>query len=335
MKTKALALAVIAALAPACQRTSAPTVPRASGYVEATEVRVASEVPGRVSTVAVVEGVRVNVGETLVTIAPTDIDLALDRARAVRDEADATLRLARAGSRPEDIRQADAQVAAADADGRAARADLLAAQQDEQRFEQLLTARAGSVKQRDDAVARRAMAEARVKADDDRAHAAAEQAARLRAGSRPEEIEAARARLAGAQAQIATLQKDRTETTVIAPTSGVLSSRLVEPGELIAAGTPLLVIVDLDHAWANVYVEEPLVPQLKIDDPATLVTDAGQRLSGHIAFISPQAEFTPRNVQTTAERAKLVYRVKVLVDNRAGVLKPGMPVEAEFTGARR
>src|ERR1019366_3351624 len=124
-------------------------------------------------------------------------------------------------------------------------------------------------------------------------------------GSRPEEIEAARARLAGAQAQIATLQKDRTETTVIAPTSGVLSSRLVEPGELITAGTPLLVIVDLDHAWANVYVEEPLVPQLKIDDPATLVTDAGQRLSGHIAFISPQAEFTPRNMQTTAERAKL------------------------------
>jgi HlyD family secretion protein len=88
--------------------------------------------------------------------------------------------------------------------------------------------------------------------------------------------------------------------------------------------------VDLDHAWASVYVEEPLVPTLRIDQPATVVTDAGDRIAGKITFISPQAEFTPRNVQTSAERAKLVYRVKVTVDNQKGVLKPGMPVEVEF-----
>jgi HlyD family secretion protein len=75
------------------------------------------------------------------------------------------------------------------------------------------------------------------------------------------------------------------------------------------------------------------VPSLKIDEAATVITDAGNRLAGRIAFISPRAEFTPRNVQTAAERAKLVYRVKVTVDNRQGVLKPGMPVEVEFGGA--
>ena len=64
--------------------------------------------------------------------------------------------------------------------------------------------------------------------------------------------------------------------------------------------------------------------------PATIVTDAGDRLAGRMSFIAPRAEFTPRNVQTVAERAKLVYRVKVTVDNREGVLKPGMPVEVEF-----
>jgi HlyD family secretion protein len=90
------------------------------------------------------------------------------------------------------------------------------------------------------------------------------------------------------------------------------------------------VISDLDHAWANVYVEEPLVPQLQLGQPAALVTDAGQRIDGTITYISPRAEFTPRNVQTAEERSRLVYRLKVTVDNREGILKPGMPVEAEF-----
>ena len=73
-----------------------------------------------------------------------------------------------------------------------------------------------------------------------------------------------------------------------------------------------------------------MVPSLKIGQPATIVTDAGQRLQGTITFISPKAEFTPRNVQTAEERSKLVYRVKVSANNASGVLKPGMPVEAEL-----
>jgi HlyD family secretion protein len=77
-------------------------------------------------------------------------------------------------------------------------------------------------------------------------------------------------------------------------------------------------------------VPEPLVPSLKLDQPATVITDGGDRLAGRITFISPKAEFTPRNVQTPDERAKLVYRVKVSVDNRNGVLKPGMPVTVDL-----
>jgi HlyD family secretion protein len=92
-------------------------------------------------------------------------------------------------------------------------------------------------------------------------------------------------------------------------------------------------MLDLDHAWANAYVEEPFVPRLRIDEPATVVTDAGDRADGRVAFISSEAEFTPRNVQTSDERAKLVYRVKVTVDNSKGLFKPGVPVEVQFTGA--
>jgi HlyD family secretion protein len=91
------------------------------------------------------------------------------------------------------------------------------------------------------------------------------------------------------------------------------------------------VITDLDNAWANLFVPEPMIPRVAIGQPATVFTDAGgPGIEGKVTFISPRAEFTPRNVQTAEERSKLVYRIKVGVDNRAGVLKIGMPVDAEL-----
>jgi HlyD family secretion protein len=314
----------------ACRREAPPGPPRASGYVEATDVRVSAKVPGRVEKVNVIEGARVNAGDTLVVLSTTDVNLLLTRVRAERDQALANLRLLQAGSRPEDIRQLDAQLAAARAEREAADAEVSAARADEARFEQLLRNKAGSQKQRDDAVARRELAEARLKAAADRVGAATAALARAKAGARAEEIAAARARVAAVDAQIASIEHDRGEATITAPMGGIVGSRLVEPGELVAVGTGLLVLIDLDNAWANVYVEEPLVPALRLEQPATVLTDAGNRLAGRITFISPRAEFTPRNVQTAEERAKLVYRVKVTVDNRDGILKPGMPVEAEF-----
>ena len=93
-------------------------------------------------------------------------------------------------------------------------------------------------------------------------------------------------------------------------------------------------ITDLDHAWANVYVDEPVVPRIRVGQPATLFTDAGGSLTGTVSNIASRAEFTPRNVQTAEDRSKLVYRVKVSVDNKSGVLKVGMPVEAEIPFAQ-
>ncbi len=317
----------------ACHREPAPTEPRATGYVEATEVRVAAKVPGRVLEVNAAEGRRVNAGDVLLVLSTTDTDLAIQRVKAERDGAQAQLRLLSAGARVEDVAQAEAQVTAAISDRKTAEAELAAAKNDEARFEQLLISRAGTQKQRDDAVARRELAEARVKAAADRVSVASAAVTRVKSGARPEELDAARARISGIDAQIAALEQDRAEATVKAPIAGTVSSRLVESGELILPRTPLVVLVDLDHAWASAYVEEPVVPTLRIDQNATIVTDAGDRLPGKIAFISPRAEFTPRNVQTTAERAKLVYRVKITVDNAKGVLKPGMPVEVKFGDA--
>jgi HlyD family secretion protein len=315
-----------------CKKETTQGPPRASGYVEATEVKISSKVAGRVEQVSAVEGRRVAAGEVVAILSTTDVDLAIRQAQADRDQATAQLRLLQAGSRVEDIQQADAQLAAAGSEQTAAQSELAAAKTEEARYEQLLRARAGAEKPRDDAAARRQQAEARVTASADKVRAATAALNKVKAGARPEEIAGARARVAAADARIASLEQGKRDATIAAPSAGVVSSRLIEPGELVAPGAPVIVVIDLDRAWANAYVEEPLVPALKIDQPATVTTDAGDRLPGRISFISPRAEFTPRNVQTSAERAKLVYRVKVAVDNSKGVLKPGMPVEVEFPG---
>ncbi|HVH58076.1 MAG TPA: HlyD family efflux transporter periplasmic adaptor subunit [Vicinamibacterales bacterium] len=324
-----LGLALISVVA--CQKR-ADAVPRASGYVEATEVRVAAEAAGRVIEMLGDEGKRVAAGDVLARVDATDLELTLRRTEADRDQAAAQLRLLQAGARPEDIRQASAQAESAHADVAATDAELKAASEDLRRFEALLVANAGSRKQRDDAATRVSVATSRVAAARERARAADEAAARLRAGSRREEIAAAQARVAAVGAQVAAVQENIADATVKAPVGGTITSKLVDTGETVARGTPVAVISDLDHAWANVYVDEPVVPTLRLGQPATLVTDAGQQLTGTITYISPRAEFTPRNVQTAEERSKLVYRVKVTVDNREGILKPGMPVEATFGG---
>ena len=136
-------------------------------------------------------------------------------------------------------------------------------------------------------------------------------------------LPAARARVAAVDAQIASLQKTIADAEVISPVAGIVTSKLIDAGETVSPRTALVVITDLAHAWANLYVDEPVVPQLKLGQQLAIVTDAGQSLNGTITFISPRAEFTPRNVQTAEERSKLVYRIKVTTDNRDGVLKTG------------
>jgi len=197
--TAIAALAICAAaLAPAgCREKPPADRVRVSGYVEATEVRVAPEVGGRLIDLKVAEGDRVKAGDVIAQLDTADITLALQRAAAERLGADAQLRLLVAGARQEDIRQAEAQLAAAEADLAASRQELVSAERDLTRFESLLTSNSGAEKPRDDAATRRDVTRDRVKAGEQRVRAAAETVARLKAGARREEIDAARARLAG------------------------------------------------------------------------------------------------------------------------------------------
>ena len=327
-----LACCLVATLAvSSCQKKNADVnTARVSGRVEATEVQVSPEVGGRIVDIPINEGDRLKQGDLVARLDTRDVDLAMQRAQAERNQAEAQLRLLQAGSRPEDIRQAEAQLSAAAGDVASAQVDLAAAEVDLQRFDRLLQTNSGSQKQRDDAATRRDLAKGRGASARARELAAREGVTRLRNGSRPQEIDAARAGVQAVDAQIATLEKQKGDATVRAPIAGVVSERLLDPGEMAAPRAPLAVLTDLDHAWAEVFVDEPQVPRITIGQPATIITDAGDRIPGKVSFISSKAEFTPRNVQTAEDRSKLVYRVKISADNSKGVLKQGMPVEAEI-----
>lgn len=324
-------LAAAALLACACAQKPPADRVRVSGQVEATDVQVAAQVGGRLLELRVAEGDRIKAGDVVARLDTADAQLAMRRAKADLEQADAQLRLLLAGARVEDIRQADAQRATTEADVRAADVELAAAQADVDRFEALLAANSGSRKQRDDAVTKRDVAKERAQGARDRVRAAREASARLRAGSRREDIDAARARVAAAAALIATWDKAVADATVTAPIAGIVAEKLADVGELLQPRAAIVVLTDLDHVWANVYVDEPVVPRLRLGQPATLFTDAGgPGLAGTVSYISSKAEFTPRNVQTAEDRSKLVYRVKVSVNNAGGTLKVGMPVEAEI-----
>lgn len=286
----------------------------AAGHVEATEIRISTKVGGTLEWFGLEEGARVTAGEEIARIDTVDLRLALEAAGAERAQAAAGLRLRQAGYRPEEIAEAAAQAAAL-------AAELAAAERDLVRFQGLLDAGSGTEKSRDDALARRDRLAQELEA-------ARQRSRRLRAGFRAEEIEAARARLAAAEARIAQVEQQIRDATVRAPGGGVVTEKLVEPGELLAAGTPLAVITDLEDCWLTAWIAEQDLGRVRLGQPARVVTDDGQVRQGTLGLIEDRAEFTPKNVQTRDERVKLVYRVKIRLDNSDGIFKPGMPAEA-------
>ena len=330
MNTRLGAAMAAAGLAIACSAPPPSNTLTASGNVEATEVQVAAEVGGRIVELRVEEGDRVKAGDVIATLDTKDTELQITRARAERAAAAAQLRLLEAGARSEDVRQAEAQVDAATSEIAAIDVEIRNAQTDLDRFEALLSANAGSQKQRDDAKARVDLARERKRSAEERVRVARASLERVRAGARREELDNARARVAAVDAQIAVLEKSLRDAAVVAPVTGVVTQKLLDAGELVPPRAPLVIVTDLDHAWANLFVPEPVVPRLALGQAATIRTDAGTTVPGKVTFISPRAEFTPRNVQTADERSKLVYRVKVSADNAAGTLKQGMPVDADF-----
>ena len=291
----------------------------AAGHVEATEVQVATKIAGTVAAVEAQEGDRVARGACIARIDTVDLALARRAARAERDLADANLRLRLAGSRREDVAEAAAAVAKAESDFATADKDLA-------RFQGLQDAGSGTERSLDDARNRRESAAAALEV-------ARQRLGRLRAGFRVEEIDASRAQAAAAAARLAQLDQQVGDAVIVSPVAGTVTARPVEEGELLGPGAVVAVVTDLEHAWLTAWVPEPDLGRLRLGQAADVVTDGGERRAGRITFLASQAEFTPKNVQTRDERVKLVYKVKISLENGDGLFKPGMPAEARLRAA--
>ena len=314
---RTLALLTLAALGGiGCSKEAKTTNIVAAGHVEATDVHISAKVAGKLIEAPVREGDAVKAGDLLARLSTVDVEILIRQANADRAQAAADLRLRLAGARKEDIAEMEAQI-------RATEADIGGAQIDLDRMQGLLDRGSGTAKARDDARTRRNVLEAKLGAQ-------RQTLARLQSGSRPEEIESARARVASIEARIASLTQAMDDATMTSPADGVLTSRVAEPGEQLQAGSPVCVITQLSEAWLTVYVTDVDLARIRIGQEAEVKTDGGQTRKGRLTYIASKAEFTPKNVQTRDERIKLVYRVKVGLDNADGFFKPGMPAEATF-----
>ncbi len=149
------------------------------------------------------------------------------------------------------------------------------------------------------------------------------------AGAREEDIAQVRAQVAQAETRIEKCKLDLKDTELICPSDGVLLTRSVEPGTMLAAGTPVLTLSLTNPVWVRAYVEEPDLGKISTGQRVVIVTDDGRRISGTIGFISPKAEFTPKTVESKNLRISLVYRLRVIADASATGLNQGMPVTVE------
>jgi len=312
MKKISIMALTIAIIAAGCSLNN--NKPDGSGTIECTEADIAPQVAAKIMVLVPQEGDAVKNGDLIARLDSSDYELKRNEAKASVAVARAQLDLMSAGSRKEDIERAREQVREARAAAEAAVADL-------RRIDAVFKTGAATQKQMDDA---RTQAE-RTSA----ALAAGEQnLAKLVKGTREEEIKLAETQVAQAEARLASMEKAVTDCTVTSSVNGVVTTRVREDGEFAPVGSPLVTVSRLDEVWLAVYVPETSLGGVKLGQRAWVKIDGRPDFfEGKVTYISPTAEFTPRNVQTPDERAKLVYRVKITLANKEGIFKPGLPAD--------
>jgi HlyD family secretion protein len=304
-----------------------------SGNIEVTDVRLSFKIPGRLEEILVDEGDLVEKGQLIARLENSDQGLALKQARANLEYARSVLAEMEAGSRSQEIAGAQAELSRALAGLESARAQLQLAKSDNDRFEELYNQ--GSISLREYEVyktqfdiAQNTYRDARARLESARQHLSL-----VEEGARSEKIEQARSQLKIARQGLnqAKLQMKYTELT--SPMSAVVLSKSAEAGEYVTPGATVLIVGDLKRPWLRAYVNETDLSRIKLNQTVDVTTDTYPEkiYPGRISYISSEAEFTPKSVQTREERVKLMYRVKIALENPEDELKPGMPADALIT----
>jgi HlyD family secretion protein len=300
------------------QKPKNPNIIRVSGNIEVTDAALSFKVSGRVTERLVSEGDTIKQGQAVANLDPTDLQQEANLRKAELDAAQAALKELLAGSRPEEIEQSKAALARVQAEENRW-------MQNYQRYQDLY---AQGVASKNDLDAS--------KLNYETARASVEEAKKslrlVEKGPRIEQIEQARADVQRAEDALKVAQTQLSYATLDSPMNGVVLTQNIEPGEYVSPGTPIVTVGKLDTVWLRAFIDETDLGRVHVGQQARVTTDTfpGKVYEGKIGFISSESEFTPKTVQTDKERVKLVYRIKIDIENPKMELKPGMPADGEI-----
>ncbi len=289
---------------------------RLQGHMEATETDLSFKVSGIIEYIFFQEGDWINNGQKVAGLEAKDLKDEVDRATASLAATTANLTKMEAGYRPQEIKEAEAQVGKT-------KADLDNKKIDYERYENLLKRKVVPAITRDKFLADYLMAK--------EAHKSAlEQYSLRREGFRQEDIDQARGQFKEAEASLELALTRLGYATINSPVTGVVLVRPMEPGMTAAVGAPVLTLGDMDNIYFEGYIPETDLAKVKFGMKAEITSDAypGKKYPAWVSFINSKAEFTPKTVETYKERVTLVYRTKIRARNLNYDLKPGMPAEA-------
>jgi HlyD family secretion protein len=288
----------------------------ASGTIEAVTVTLSSKTAGQITQINFEEGEFVQKGDTILIIDDESLRLQLAQLEAAGTIAQAQLDLLSKGARNEDIQQAEAQL-------RQAEINLRQAEIDKERMKKLFETGSITKKLLEDS-------KSRFEVLKQQQIALKESTDKIKNITRPEEIIQAQAKLNQVNAQTELIKKNIRDSRLTSPIEGYIVKKYFEPGESVSPMSSLLKISDLRRVNIIIYVSALELYRIKLGQSADILIDAAEekKYKGVVSFISPQAEFTPKNIQTKDERTKLVYAVKIDIDNRSLELKSGMPADA-------
>ncbi len=291
---------------------------KVSGNIEATEVDVGFKISGRIVSRSVDEGDWVEKGKVLATLDDEDLRQRLEVAQATLKSAQARLEKLLAGSRPEEIREAAAALEQAQFDFENKKANY-------ERMKPLFERTVIPKETLDNTEAAFNIAKAAVER-------AKENYQLVKIGPRKEDIDDARAQVEQAKANLKLIETQLSYAILYSPLSGVVLVKSGEIGEVVNPGTSILTLADIENVWLKAYIPETDLGRVKWGQEVIVTTDLKPQkvYKGKISFISSQAEFTPKQIQTEKERVTLVYRIKVDILNTDRELKPGMPADGKI-----
>ena len=315
---------------------------QANGRIEGDHYTVASKMPGKVFQVLVREGDPVKEGQVLARLDDAQVRAKVDQAQSGVEALDAQLDAARTALDtlkkrvPLQVDTAKAGVAHAEAALAAAKASAEQAAKDARRYQKLLQEKTVDKHRAEQAqlawkVARAEYATAMASLTQAKKRLAEAELGWEQIQAKEQDLMALEAQREQAKAALAEARSVLDDLTILAPASGIVTTRIVDEGEVVAAGSPLFDIVDLDRLYLKVYIPEKEIGKVRLGLPARIYTDAfpDQPFPATVRYIASQAEFTPKEVQTPDERVKLVYAVKLyLEENPEHRLTPGLPADA-------